>query len=382
MNSMTEYPNADKTVPFMRLTLLLCLLLMFLLASTVSAASITINWDRNQEPDIAGYIIYWGTTSRNYTNSTTLFDSTRWPLQRSYVIDDLEEGKTYYIALKAFDLAGQKSEFSVELVRNIPLDDTSQSSSDDWYANQNFMYAGQVEITDKWQTVVIPEEKQFQNPVVIVSPPTYNGIDPCIIRLRHVTSESFEIKLQEWLYLDGYHYRKETVSYLIIEEGTHILPDGTVWQAGTYSLQDTLNWQQIDYSVAFAERPLVFSSSQTYNGIEPFTVRMKMSLPEGFSAMIQEEESKCDGHTSEIIGYLAVEPTEDLNAEELGCTQDPIPLFATPYSPEIFLEEERSADPETEHSKEQVAIVVINGHVFAHIQSYNGSDPVSLRIIE
>ncbi|MEN8752205.1 MAG: hypothetical protein AB1Z18_05465 [Desulfobacterales bacterium] len=33
------------------------------------AGEVTLEWDLNIEPDIAGYIVYWGTTSRNYSDS-------------------------------------------------------------------------------------------------------------------------------------------------------------------------------------------------------------------------------------------------------------------------------------------------------------------------
>jgi hypothetical protein len=33
------------------------------------AGEVTLEWDFNIEPDIAGYVVYWGPTSRNYSDS-------------------------------------------------------------------------------------------------------------------------------------------------------------------------------------------------------------------------------------------------------------------------------------------------------------------------
>ncbi|MCK4824003.1 fibronectin type III domain-containing protein [bacterium] len=104
----------------------LCLILMP--PVIVQAASVTLTWNRNQEPDIAGYKIFYGTRSRQYTNSITVYDSANQPLQRKYTVAGLSEGTTYYLALKTFDQAGQESVYSGETSQNIPGAEDSQST--------------------------------------------------------------------------------------------------------------------------------------------------------------------------------------------------------------------------------------------------------------
>ncbi|OPL12243.1 MAG: hypothetical protein AVO38_04265 [delta proteobacterium ML8_D] len=96
----------------------LCLVLM--LPVIAWSASVTMTWHRNQEPDIAGYRIYYGTQSGQYNNSITVLDSATQPLQRSYTVDGLNDGVTYYFALKTFDQAGQISNYSAEASQTIP----------------------------------------------------------------------------------------------------------------------------------------------------------------------------------------------------------------------------------------------------------------------
>ena len=48
-------------------TLFLAFCLLLLCAAAGDAAQVTVGWDPNTEPDIAGYKVYYGTVSRNYS---------------------------------------------------------------------------------------------------------------------------------------------------------------------------------------------------------------------------------------------------------------------------------------------------------------------------
>ena len=93
------------------------------------AASVVLSWQRNQEPDIAGYKIYYGTKSHSYTDSITINDSANSPKIISYTVKTLSSGKTYYFAVKAFDLAHQFSPYSDEVSVHIPGSGSSGGSS-------------------------------------------------------------------------------------------------------------------------------------------------------------------------------------------------------------------------------------------------------------
>ncbi len=97
----------------------LFLLTIFFLFPTAPcfAATATISWDKNPEPDIKGYKVYYGTASGNYDSSVWI-DSAD---QTSYVFENLQEGNTYYFAVTAVDLADQESELSEEVSKNIPV---------------------------------------------------------------------------------------------------------------------------------------------------------------------------------------------------------------------------------------------------------------------
>jgi hypothetical protein len=86
-------------------------------ASWSSAGTITLAWDPNTEPDLAGYKIYYGTSSRQYTVTVDVGNVTR------YTIRDLDESRVYYLAVTAYDTAGNESELSDE-VSGYPTDQT------------------------------------------------------------------------------------------------------------------------------------------------------------------------------------------------------------------------------------------------------------------
>ena len=107
-------------------TKLICLLasffclLLFLApgASALHTAMVTLAWDSNDEPDLAGYRVYYGPTSNNYKYSVDVGKV------NSCTISGLVEGKTYYFAATAYDTNMNESEFSLEIDYLVPTIDT------------------------------------------------------------------------------------------------------------------------------------------------------------------------------------------------------------------------------------------------------------------
>jgi hypothetical protein len=89
-------------------------LLLPVFAGVACSATVTVAWDPNPEPTVAGYNMYYGTSSGRYTNSVDVGSSTRC------TISALQEGVTYYLAVTAYDSAGNQSGYSDEIVYTVP----------------------------------------------------------------------------------------------------------------------------------------------------------------------------------------------------------------------------------------------------------------------
>ena len=68
-------------------------------------------WHANGEADLAGYYLYYGTSSRNYRFVVDMGNVTEYSLNNL----NLREPETYFIALTVYDTAGNESDFSEEL---------------------------------------------------------------------------------------------------------------------------------------------------------------------------------------------------------------------------------------------------------------------------
>ena len=77
--------------------------------TTTGTAAVTLSWNPNTEPDLSYYRVYYGTSSRSYSNSTGVGVTT------STTISGLTSGTIYYFALKAVDTSGNESPYSVEV---------------------------------------------------------------------------------------------------------------------------------------------------------------------------------------------------------------------------------------------------------------------------
>ena len=87
---------------------------VFLLSSSGQTAQVTLTWDPNTETDLAGYDIYYGTSSGNYQSKTDVGNVT------TYTVNGLTVGVTYYLAATAYNTQGLESSFSNEVAYTVP----------------------------------------------------------------------------------------------------------------------------------------------------------------------------------------------------------------------------------------------------------------------
>lgn len=258
-----------------------------------------------------------------------------------------------------------------------PLDDTYQGTA-----------LGSTVVTHNWGNVQLPS--LFKAPVVIAGPPSFHGSDPGVVRIRNITANSFEAKyelrFQEWDYEDGGH-TSETIPHIVLEEGRHVMSDGSIWEVGSYSQSGTGRLQTQLFTQAFTDIPELFLTLQTYQGGQAVTVRAKNLSISGFDSTLHEQESLMDGHLTEKIAYLAIYSPNKSGRVNIAGKDIPYIVrqvkvnhrWVPVLSSAIKIEEEISRDTETAHLKESLSILGLGGQLFAQDISLLGGDTMALR---
>ncbi|HSY17865.1 MAG TPA: fibronectin type III domain-containing protein [Candidatus Acidoferrales bacterium] len=97
------------------MSVLLCHALMLFIQLPVHASqSVALTWNPSAATNVAGYKIYFGTTSHNYSATNTA------GLTTNATISGLAEGSTYYFSAASYDSAGNQSTNSTEVSYAVP----------------------------------------------------------------------------------------------------------------------------------------------------------------------------------------------------------------------------------------------------------------------
>ena len=160
---------------------------------------------------------------------------------------------------------------------------------------------------DIWHTVEFISS--YLDPIVVMNPLSFNGVDSAHTRLRNVSHKSFEFKIEEWEYLDGSHVQ-ESVSYIVLEKGVHRLGDGSILEAGQRLLDGAFSTLAFEHSYTIP--PVVLCSVQTLMDSTAVVIHVEEVHPNGFKARLSEQEAfeVSNGNTPhelETIGYIAID---------------------------------------------------------------------------
>lgn len=248
-----------------------------------------------------------------------------------------------------------------------------------------------VALGTEWQTVTFGRE--FIDPVVVLSLPTYNEDQPVTTRIRNVSSSGFEMQLMEWNYQDNAH-ANEQIGYFVIEAGHHQMPDGTVIQAAVVESVYRDHSKGV-HPVPFGSVPVVIAQIEAEHG-DALVPRIQDSVEHAFAVRVQEQESSTSAFPgpSANIHFVAINAgSGELNGRQFesgaidgapsgtqafgqafsstplvfGTLQstkevDPVNVRMTGVSAGDFTfqyQEEQSADKETFHGGESLGYLAI-----------------------
>ena len=219
---------------------------------------------------------------------------------------------------------------------------------------------------DDWHEVKF-DEPFSSPPIVVVGPSSFNGDDPLTVRVTDVTTEGFKVQLDEWDLKNGNGHNgghnEETLSYLALLPGEH---EFGVLTAVAGKVNITHEWESVSFDDAlFNSDIVVLAQVASYNGSDAATTRLRSVTAGGFEIRLQEEKASEGTHVEETVHYIAIEANASTvrlgptNAQQIkACTFDRVT-------------DQWSSIDWDEQFDEFVFL--------ADIQTFNGSDPVTLR---
>ncbi len=253
---------------------------------------------------------------------------------------------------------------------------------------------GDLELDSGWQHVTFA--KDFENPVVVARVVSKNSSDPVVVRVQNVNSSGFDLRLQEWDYLDDSHVA-ERVTYIVMESGSFTLDDGTKVEAGYFGSNAVSTYDKLSFRQPFGVQPVVMAAVATVNENDAVCGRIRKITTTDLEFKLQEQESNSKAHVTENIAYIAWEPSSgnfDGVTFEVGKSADKVkhanytvnftsdfssdPILLTDMQTtdggdtsvarcatvtssgfEVFIEEEKSRDTEINHTSEIVGYVAL-----------------------
>ncbi|MDX2305436.1 MAG: LamG-like jellyroll fold domain-containing protein [Microscillaceae bacterium] len=215
---------------------------------------------------------------------------------------------------------------------------------------------GLAQVNQNW--VKINLKNTYTNPVVVTGDPSYNDPAQTTVRVRNITPNSFEVRIQEWDCLDGTH-ATESVPYIVIEQGAHVLPNGKTLQAGKITANSS--WANYNFPQAFVEVPTILTQITSVNEASAANTRLNHSntTVNQFRLLLQEQEGS-GTHANEEVCWIAIEP--GIQSSDF--------IFEAAVASRVADEVKRRFN-----FKQSYTTPVFVGK----ISSYLGGDPISLR---
>lgn len=239
-----------------------------------------------------------------------------------------------------------------------------------------------------WQRISF--KNSYTNPIVVAKIVSMIDKNPCIVRITNLDTAGFDLRISEWDYLDGKH-TVERVSYLVMEQGSYTLVDGTKIEAGMFSTNMTA-YAPIKFAQQFTVAPVVTTSVTSVKESAGVIGRVNNISTSGMDFKLQEQERNSPLHATETVSYIAWEPstgtlngmaydialaassiTDKLAIVSFSTLFTSVPAVMTDMqsavendtatvrgktvlagSVELRIEEEKSLDKETYHAPEQV----------------------------
>jgi hypothetical protein len=178
-------------------------------------------------------------------------------------------------------------------------------------------------VTASADPVSVQLDYALDDPVVILGPPTDDGPGIVLASLEAIEEQGFAVRLRN---PDGRPIlRPETLDYLVLDPGVHVLDDGSIWEAGVFEVQTAGQWTVQQFSAPFAGTPELLLTLQDGSGATPAAVRARSVTTGGFQAALFGWSPRID-EGARRVGYLAIHSPQGSGVVRSGETLLPYVL--------------------------------------------------------
>lgn len=172
---------------------------------------------------------------------------------------------------------------------------------------------GRVSLTDTIDsgvTASVSFSKTYTNPVVVAMINTRNGGQTVGCRVKDLTASGCTLFVEE---PDNQGHNGETVSYLVMEAGSHTTPEGVHIEAGVHTTAtvrvsggSTTAGETVSFGSAFGATPAVLATLNTYANSAYMGTQVNSVGTSSFKTSQEAMETGIAG-TTEDIGWVAIE---------------------------------------------------------------------------
>lgn len=150
----------------------------------------------------------------------------------------------------------------------------------------------------------------YDDPVVSAYIATRSGDQSVDVRVRNVTSDSFEVLLEE---PDGdAAHNQETVGYVVAESGSFVSPNGALTiEAGSVSTDrvhrspQAYNGTPVAFDTNFSSAPVVLATLNSHNNGDFMSTHVENVTADGFEVE-QEAAGSGSPNATESVGWIAI----------------------------------------------------------------------------
>ncbi|MEM7384375.1 MAG: PKD domain-containing protein, partial [Verrucomicrobiota bacterium] len=211
--------------------------------------------------------------------------------------------------------------------------------------NGERVVAGTSSRNQNWGTQLFPISFSA-SPVVLAQAATVNGAEAVTTRIRSVSSNSFQSKVQEEEANNGAH-PTETVHWIAVERGSMTGTYNSAFTTGNVSS----SWTVHNFGQNYGTSPHLLAGFRTHNDGNPVALRYRNIDGDSVEFFAEEEKSGDTEitHAGEGVGYLVIDSARGVNpftVSPLAVTIDPSAPFQSGTNQAFTLNVSGGADPQ------------------------------------